>query len=106
MTPCIRCAAPVPENSLGCPGCGHAHAEQQMRSAAMVLLGLSLTGCDNKVVALYGAPVTDTGYLDDDGDGYTINDGDCDDNDPEIHPDAEETAGDGIDSNCDGEDDT
>ncbi len=59
---------------------------------------------DTAVAVMYGVP--DTGYWDNDGDGYTPEDGDCDDNNPEIHPDAREVAGDGIDSNCNGEDDT
>ncbi len=42
--------------------------------------------------------------LDDDGDGWSECDGDCDDTTLLVHPEAEETAGDGIDSNCDGED--
>ena len=41
-----------------------------------------------------------------DEDGYTETAGDCDDTDAAIHPNAEETAGDGVDSNCDGADDT
>jgi len=61
-------------------------------------------------------------YADDDGDGYgdsststtacdppnnyTSDDDDCNDDAPYIHPSAEETAGDGIDSNCNGDDDT
>ncbi|MEE2751655.1 MAG: putative metal-binding motif-containing protein [Myxococcota bacterium] len=54
---------------------------------------------------LYGVP--DTGmYTDQDGDGYTEADGDCDDSDASIHPGAQETPGDGVDSNCDGNDDT
>ncbi len=47
--------------------------------------------------------------VDEDEDGFVDeNEGgdDCDDSDPDINPDAEEVPGDGVDSNCDGEDDT
>ena len=59
---------------------------------------------DTAVAVMYGVP--DTGSWDNDGDGYTPEDGDCDDNNPDIHPDAREIVGDGVDSNCNGEDDT
>jgi len=39
--------------------------------------------------------------VDEDGDGYTTDDGDCNDSDSTIHPDATELC-DGTDSNCDG----
>ena len=39
-----------------------------------------------------------------DGDGYTTEDGDCDDDDDSVHPEADETPYDGIDQDCDGSD--
>ncbi|PIP38715.1 MAG: hypothetical protein COX19_11165 [Desulfobacterales bacterium CG23_combo_of_CG06-09_8_20_14_all_51_8] len=41
---------------------------------------------------------------DNDGDGYTPAQGDCDDNDATIHHGATETCGDGIDQDCNGSD--
>lgn len=40
---------------------------------------------------------------DDDQDGYSENGGDCDDDDAEIHPGANEVCDDGSDNNCDGD---
>ena len=105
---CPTCSTPAREGGL-CPRCG---AAVPARAAVVLpmLLGLALAGCDGAKVddstmtmkALYGT----TALPDEDEDGYTETAGDCDDTDAAIHPNAEETAGDGVDSNCDGADDT
>jgi predicted outer membrane repeat protein/parallel beta-helix repeat protein len=41
--------------------------------------------------------------LDEDGDGWTVADGDCDDADAGVHPGAAEICGDGVDQDCGGE---
>jgi hypothetical protein len=52
-----------------------------------------------------GAALSDGGaaaQTDDDKDGYSEADGDCDDNNPNVHPKAVEICSDGIDNNCNG----
>lgn len=56
---------------------------------------------DNARDALSDDGARDPG-VDSDGDGYSPDDGDCDDGDPLIHPGADDTCGDNIDSDCDG----
>lgn len=54
--------------------------------------------------AEYGEYVEEVSPLDidDDSDGFTENQGDCDDTDPDINPDAADDNNDGVDDNCDG----
>ena len=44
--------------------------------------------------------------IDDDGDGFNELEGDCDDTEPEVHPEAMEDCEDGIDNDCNGSIDT
>ncbi len=55
------------------------------------------------LTALVGCPSGTTGGSDEDGDGYSPPD-DCNDADDTIHPGAEDTEGDLVDSDCDGGD--
>ena len=112
FTTCPQCASFRRADEADCPHCGARWAAGPLSAtAAALMVGLAATGCigsgpggDGDAVALYGVPDTSV-YEDNDGDGYT-EDVDCDDDDPDVHPDAEETAGDGVDSNCNDDDDT
>jgi arylsulfatase A-like enzyme len=79
--------------------------------AVVLLLGVSASEAARKAgfarAGLVGG-VLEAGrqVLDRDGDGYArlLGGGDCDDGDPEAHPDALDFPNDGIDSDCDGQD--
>ena len=64
--------------------------------SAVALLSLMLLGCPNQ-----GAKIDDSGGTDADGDGVTVEAGDCDDGNPEVYPGATDWVGDGVDQNCD-----
>ncbi len=68
-------------------------------TATMLLWGL--TACTGTPEPIDTGGNTDTGIADDDNDGWTIADGDCDDGDASVHPGAREVCG-GVDENCDG----
>ena len=111
LVPCPSCAELVREGSCVCPHCGTHHpCKSRALARAALLLGIGLAGCDGGTTTTDDTEMVQADYsgavtADHDEDGYT--DGvDCNDDDPNIHPDATETPGDGVDSNCNNDDDT
>lgn len=108
LVACAGCGCHAKHTELTCPHCGASlrGADGSVpRAAAALLLGLGAValGCSSGPFASspeYGVAITDS-----DGDGWE-DEADCDDANAEIHPEAMETAGDGIDSNCNMDDDT
>ena len=96
---CPRCAQLIHEDARCCPFCC-AKRSTVSGTAAMALMGLALSAsaCAQD---LYGIA-----YTDEDGDGYSAEVDDCDDSDASVNPGAIDTVDDGVDSNCDGDDNT
>jgi len=58
----------------------------------------------SETITYFVGSVSNDNDIDNDVDGYTENEGDCNDSDPLIHPNAAEICGDGIDQDCNGSD--
>jgi hypothetical protein len=98
LTPCPTCLTPIAASASCCPTCclaRRAGSKPRVHPAALALLGLTLAACGDK---------DDTGGEPEPQPDYGVAfvaDGDED----ALNPDATETPGDGVDSNCDGSDD-
>lgn len=106
LRPCPGCGTHIRLDVCVCPFCGGRSCASDPRSStrAAALLSLALVACGPiGGQTKYGVP--DTGFEDHDGDGWGAA-VDCDDDDAAIHPEAVETPGDGVDSNCNQDDDT
>lgn len=114
LRPCPACAQMVFTNTCTCPHCGETKVcRARALPATALALGLSLSalGCLGKGQSDYSGSVTDdwrdsedtVDPSDLDGDGFTVEGGDCDDHRAGVNPEAREIPGDAFDSNCDGD---
>lgn len=114
---CQSCSGFVPPGAALCPCCGESVAPKAAPISRVTplraALGLAATGLMAvSLMACYGLPMCDSNdKVDNDKDNYFkdvascyVDEPDCDDTNPNIHPGADDTAGDGIDQNCDGVD--
>lgn len=118
MFVCTDCSSFVPPAARACPACGRSVTPTaRVVGGVLTLAGGSLFAMT--LSACYGmtepprdyddaGPRSDAHSLtcsdpatDLDGDGH-CGSFDCDEADPDIHSGAEDTPGDGVDSNCDG----
>ncbi|MEZ4313116.1 MAG: putative metal-binding motif-containing protein [Polyangiaceae bacterium] len=118
---CASCAGFIPHDASSCPHCGETVARKAAPAAKgrAGLVGTIATAAAGGLMSLtlmacYGIAYTCENQVDKDGDGFfTSTDPNCDipsfeldcnDDDANIHPDAPDTVGDGVDQNCDGVD--
>lgn len=113
LSSCSECSGFLPPQASACPNCGQAVVARPkpmpkplrgvLALGAGGLLAMTLSACYGGGVYYEdaGPPCTDN-----DGDGYCVSDGDCDDTDFEVRPFAPDPLGDMIDQNCDGVDGT
>ena len=111
LSSCHHCGGFVPAGAEACPHCDNSLSVKGMslnRFARFFMATTAGSAFCLTLMACYGAPPCEDG-TDPDNDGYdaegacTIED--CNDDDDTVFPGADEIAGDGVDSNCDGEDD-
>ncbi len=76
--------------------------ENSTGSSGLRYSGLSSTSSNSGLSVKFYRGASGPVELDKDGDGYTVAQGDCNDNNANINPGAAEVCGDGIDNNCNG----
>lgn len=106
LVPCDGCGSMRVHGGCTCPHCGASKCAKRPASAITAALLLGLADCVADPPGGGNEPPYGLSVIDRDQDGFFAPGEDCDDDNADINPDAGETPGDDVDSNCDGEDDT
>jgi hypothetical protein len=101
MKTCPHCDRHVRLHEADCP-----HCQRDLRGPVRKVLNVLGAGATAVVLAAcYGPPPggwdSDDSGVDADLDGFMVSDGDCDDADATVNPDAAEVCDDGVDNDCD-----
>jgi hypothetical protein len=80
---------------------GRVSAGQPLRAPAAVKSVLLAVGCLGAGTA-WAQDCPDVAVPDCDDDGFTTEEGDCDDDAPDVHPEAQDVCGDDVDQDCSG----
>lgn len=104
---CTNCEGYVPTGATTCPHCdaGSSLTKRLLTLAGGGAMAVTLMACYGMAPQYrhHGPPEPTTTSCDTDGDGLCAPE-DCNDNDPGIHPGADDPDGDGIDQDCNGRD--
>ncbi len=115
LTACSTCGSFLPPYASACPSCARLAPRTRLPAAVRGLLAIGGGGLLSVTLsACYGAPCAGGGSscyndfcsdssADTDGDGYCL-EYDCDETRADVHEYAQDSAGDGVDQNCDGVD--
>jgi hypothetical protein len=105
LIPCSLCGS----HHFSTERCPHCSSGTRQRKNIGLLLGLGLAACGDDGLKDTASMEPEYGAawigVDMDGDGF-FEDEDCDDENADINPEAEEIPDDGIDSNCNEDDNT
>ncbi len=106
MLSCTRCRRHLRDSEVICPFCTSPLKRSRVPEALTLgLAAVVLAACYGPGPGSMDDDDSAADQYDNDSDGWTAADGDCDEEQPSVNPDAAEVCDDGVDNDCDTETD-